>query len=161
MPKSRLNARSAATGISLYYLNGTRCRRKDITDLFLGTGLGSRSYAIIEQGTISRMVEAKPEELRVHIEEAAGISKYKERRHETELRMSNTRENLERLQDLREEVGAQLKNLHKQAQKAEKYIELKKQQRQFKLELLTMRWQEHQRMNEQLQNAVTRGGGGT
>lgn len=141
-------------GMSLYSLNGTRCRRKDITDLFLGTGLGSRSYAIIEQGTISRMVEAKPDELRVHIEEAAGISKYKERRHETEQRMSNTRENLDRLQDLREEVGTQLKNLQKQAQKAEKYIALKKQQRQIKLELLAMRWQEHQRISEQLQQQM-------
>ncbi|HWP00466.1 MAG TPA: AAA family ATPase, partial [Methylococcus sp.] len=84
-------------GQSTYFLNGTRCRRKDITDLFLGTGLGSRSYAIIEQGTISRLIEAKPEELRELVEEAAGISKYKERRHETELRMRQTRENLERL----------------------------------------------------------------
>ncbi len=141
-------------GMSLYSLNGTRCRRKDITDLFLGTGLGSRSYAIIEQGTISRMVEAKPEDLRIHIEEAAGISKYKERRSETEQRMSNTRENLDRLQDLREEVGTQLKNLHKQAKTAEKYIELKKQQRQIKLELLAMRWQEHQRISEKLQTQL-------
>ncbi|MDD1627891.1 MAG: AAA family ATPase, partial [Methylococcaceae bacterium] len=123
-------------GQSLFLLNGSRCRRKDITDLFLGTGLGSRSYAIIEQGTISRMVEAKPEELRVHIEEAAGISKYKERRSETETRMKHTRENLERLDDLREEVDKQLKHLQKQAEKAEKYTELKKQERQFKLELL-------------------------
>ncbi len=98
-------------GQSLYMLNGSRCRRKDITDLFLGTGLGSRSYAIIEQGTISRMVEAKPDELRVHIEEAAGVSKYKERRHETETRMRHTRENLERLDDLREEVSKQLAHL--------------------------------------------------
>jgi chromosome segregation protein len=141
-------------GMSSYSLNGTRCRRKDITDLFLGTGLGARSYAIIEQGTISRMVEAKPDELRIHIEEAAGISKYKERRHETELRMNNTRENLARLNDLREEIGTQLKNLHKQAQKAEKYIELKKQQRQIKLELLAMRWQEHQRIAQQLQQQL-------
>ena len=95
-------------GHSQYSLNGTKCRRKDVTDLFLGTGLGARSYAIIEQGTISRMVESKPEELRVHIEEAAGISKYKERRHETETRMRHTRENLERLDDLREEVEKQL-----------------------------------------------------
>ncbi|MCX7099506.1 MAG: chromosome segregation protein SMC [Methylococcales bacterium] len=127
-------------GQSLFLLNGSRCRRKDITDLFLGTGLGSRSYAIIEQGTISRMVEAKPEELRVHIEEAAGISKYKERRSETETRMKHTRENLERLDDLREEVDKQLKHLQKQAEKAEKYTELKKQERQYKLELLAMRW---------------------
>ena len=127
-------------GQSLFLLNGSRCRRKDITDLFLGTGLGSRSYAIIEQGTISRMVEAKPEELRVHLEEAAGISKYKERRSETETRMKHTRENLERLDDLREEVDKQLKHLQKQAEKAEKYTALKKQERQFKLELLAMRW---------------------
>ena len=127
-------------GQSLFLLNGSRCRRKDITDLFLGTGLGSRSYAIIEQGTISRMVEAKPEELRVHIEEAAGISKYKERRSETQTRMKNTRENLERLDDVREEVDKQLKHLQKQAEKAEKYTVLKAHERQFRLELLAMRW---------------------
>jgi chromosome segregation protein len=127
-------------GQSLYLLNGARCRRKDITDIFLGTGLGSRSYAIIEQGTISRMVEAKPEDLRVHIEEAAGISKYKERRSETETRMKHTRENLDRLDDLRDEVDKQIKHLQKQAEKAEKYTELKKQERQFRLELLAMRW---------------------
>lgn len=131
-------------GQSLFMLNGARCRRKDITDLFLGTGLGSRSYAIIEQGTISRMVEAKPEELRVHIEEAAGISKYKERRSETETRMRHTRENLERLDDLREEVDKQIKNLAKQAQKAEKYTELKKRERLLKQQLLAMRWQSFQ-----------------
>ena len=127
-------------GQSLFMLNGSRCRRKDITDLFLGTGLGSRSYAIIEQGTISRMVEAKPDELRVHIEEAAGISKYKERRSETQTRMKHTRENLERLEDLREEVEKQLKHLQKQAEKAEKYTELKGHERQFRLEMLAMRW---------------------
>jgi chromosome segregation protein len=138
-------------GQSLFLLNGSRCRRKDITDLFLGTGLGSRSYAIIEQGTISRMVEAKPEELRVHIEEAAGISKYKERRSETETRMKHTRENLERLDDLREEVDKQLKHLQKQAEKAEKYTELKKQERQFKLELLAMRWNTYHQAAKQLE----------
>ncbi|MSP27945.1 MAG: chromosome segregation protein SMC [Methylococcales bacterium] len=131
-------------GLSVYWLNGSRCRRRDITDLFLGTGLGSRSYAIIEQGTISRMVEAKPDELRVHIEEAAGISKYKERRSETETRMRNTRDNLERLDDVREEVDKQIKHLQKQAVKAEKYTELKQQERQFKTELLAMRWHSYQ-----------------
>ncbi|MGZ8137546.1 MAG: chromosome segregation protein SMC, partial [Methylococcaceae bacterium] len=141
-------------GQSLFMLNGSRCRRKDITDLFLGTGLGSRSYAIIEQGTISRMVEAKPEELRVHIEEAAGISKYKERRHETETRMQHTRENLERLDDLREEVDKQLKHLQKQAEKAEKYTELKKQERQVKLELLAMRWNTYHQAAAQLENKL-------
>lgn len=141
-------------GQSLFMLNGSRCRRKDITDLFLGTGLGSRSYAIIEQGTISRMVEAKPEELRVHIEEAAGISKYKERRGETETRMKHTRENLERLDDLREEVEKQLKHLQKQAEKAEKYTELKKQERQFKLELLAMRWNTYHQAAKQLETRL-------
>ena len=138
-------------GQSLFLLNGSRCRRKDITDLFLGTGLGSRSYAIIEQGTISRMVEAKPDELRVHIEEAAGISKYKERRSETETRMKHTRENLERLDDLREEVEKQLKHLQKQSEKAEKYTELKKQERQFRLELLAMRWNSFYQTSKQLE----------
>ncbi|WP_445372930.1 chromosome segregation protein SMC [Methylomonas sp. HW2-6] len=138
-------------GQSLFMLNGSKCRRKDITDLFLGTGLGSRSYAIIEQGTISRMVEAKPEDLRVHIEEAAGVSKYKERRSETETRMRHTRENLERLNDLRDEVEKQIKNLARQAEKAEKYTELKKQERQFKQELLAMRWRSFQRSAQQLE----------
>ncbi|MGY6277289.1 chromosome segregation protein SMC [Methylomonas sp. MgM2] len=138
-------------GQSLFMLNGSKCRRKDITDLFLGTGLGSRSYAIIEQGTISRMVEAKPEDLRIHIEEAAGVSKYKERRSETETRMRHTRENLERLNDLRDEVEKQLKNLAKQAEKAEKYTDLKKQERQYKQELLAMRWQSFQQNAQQLE----------
>jgi len=137
-------------GTSVFMLNGSRCRRKDITDIFLGTGLGSRSYAIIEQGTISRMVEAKPDELRVHIEEAAGVSKYKERRSETETRMKHTRENLERLDDLRDEVEKQIKHLQKQAEKAEKYTELKKQERQYRLELLAMRWNTYHQAAKQL-----------
>jgi chromosome segregation protein len=137
-------------GTSVFMLNGSRCRRKDITDIFLGTGLGSRSYAIIEQGTISRMVEAKPEDLRIHIEEAAGVSKYKERRSETETRMKHTRENLERLDDLRDEVEKQIKHLQKQAEKAEKYTELKKQERQYRLELLAMRWNAYHQAAKQL-----------
>ncbi|MGR9100530.1 MAG: chromosome segregation protein SMC [Gammaproteobacteria bacterium] len=127
-------------GQSTYILNNSRCRRRDITDLFLGTGLGSRSYAIIEQGTISRMVEAKPEELREHIEEAAGISRYKEKRNETEIRMRHTQENLDRLNDVRDEVEKQLKHLKHQARKAEKYTEYKKEERRFRIELLAMRW---------------------
>ncbi len=141
-------------GQSLYMLNGARCRRKDITDLFLGTGLGARSYAIIEQGTISRMVEAKPDELRVHIEEAAGVSKYKERRHETETRMRHTRENLERLNDLREEVSKQLAHLKKQAEKAEQYTALKKQERQLKEQHLAMRWRHYQQLADQLEEKL-------
>ena len=108
-------------GQSNYYLNGARCRRRDITDLFLGTGLGARSYSIIEQGMISQIIEAKPEDLRVYLEEAAGISKYKERRKETETRIRHTRENLERLTDLREEVDKQIDHLKRQARAAEQY----------------------------------------
>ncbi|TCT24496.1 chromosome segregation protein SMC [Thermomonas haemolytica] len=108
-------------GQSAYYLNGAKCRRRDITDLFLGTGLGPRSYSIIEQGMITQVIDAKPEELRVYLEEAAGISKYKERRKETETRIRHTRENLDRLNDLREEVGKQLQHLGRQARQAEQY----------------------------------------
>ncbi|AJQ96717.1 chromosome segregation protein SMC [Gynuella sunshinyii] len=128
-------------GQSNYFLNGTKCRRKDITDLFLGTGLGARSYAIIEQGMISRLIEAKPEELRVYVEEAAGISKYKERRKETESRMRRTQENLERLTDIRDELERQLQHLHRQALAAEKYTELKKEERERKAQLSAIRWQ--------------------
>ncbi|HWS40209.1 MAG TPA: chromosome segregation protein SMC, partial [Arenimonas sp.] len=108
-------------GQSNYYLNNSRCRRRDITDLFLGTGLGPRSYSIIEQGMIGQIIEAKPEDLRVYLEEAAGISKYKERRKETESRIKGTRENLDRLNDLREEIDKQLEHLKKQARAAEQY----------------------------------------
>ena len=108
-------------GQSQYYLNGTKCRRRDITDLFLGTGLGPRSYSIIEQGMISQIIEARPEDLRVYLEEAAGISKYKERRKETETRIRHTRENLDRLNDLREEIDKQLDHLRRQARQAEQY----------------------------------------
>jgi len=124
-------------GQSGYFLNGARCRRRDITDLFLGTGLGSRSYSIIEQGMISQIVEAHPEDLRNHLEEAAGISKYKERRRETETRIRHTRENLERLNDVREEVDKQLKHLERQAKQAERYTELKGEQRQLSAEFAT------------------------
>ncbi len=127
-------------GTSEYFLNGTKCRRRDITDIFLGTGLGPRSYAIIEQGMISRLIEAKPEDLRVFIEEAAGISKYKERRRETENRMRRTRENLERLTDLRDEMERQLQHLERQAKSAEKYKEFKAEERQLKAQLQALQW---------------------
>jgi chromosome segregation protein len=124
---------------SAYYLNGTRCRRRDIMDVFLGTGLGPRSYAIIEQGMISRVVEAKPEELRTYLEEAAGISLYKERRKETERRISGTRDNLNRLNDLRDEVGQQLEKLKRQAETAERYKALKAEERARRGELIALR----------------------
>ncbi len=129
-------------GQSIYYLNGTKCRRRDVTDLFLGTGLGPRSYAIIEQGMISKLIESKPEELRVYIEEAAGISKYKERRRETENRIRRTTENLERLTDIREELGRQINRLQRQAEAAEKYKNFKEDERQTRAQLLAMRWSE-------------------
>uniref|UniRef100_UPI000D55C480 chromosome segregation protein SMC n=1 Tax=Xanthomonas fragariae TaxID=48664 RepID=UPI000D55C480 len=116
-------------GTSAYYLNGTKCRRRDITDLFLGTGLGPRSYSIIEQGMISQIIEARPEDLRVYLEEAAGISKYKERRKETETRIRHTRENLDRLGDLREEITKQLAHLQRQARQAEQYQALQEERR--------------------------------
>ncbi len=125
---------------STYFLNGSKCRRRDIQDIFLGTGMGPRSYSIIEQGTISRFVEAKPEELRHFIEEAAGISKYKERRRETENRIRHTKENLDRLSDIREELDRQLHHLQRQAKAAEQYTELRQQERSTKAELLAIRW---------------------
>jgi chromosome segregation protein len=127
-------------GQSDYFLNGTRCRRRDITDIFLGTGLGPHSYAIIEQNMISRLIEAKPEELRVFLEEAAGISRYKERRRETETRIKHTRENLEQVSVLREELGKQLERLQRQSKTAEKYKELRQRERQTRAELLALRW---------------------
>jgi chromosome segregation protein len=126
-------------GTSQYYLNNGRCRRKDITNLLLGTGIGSHGYSIIEQGMISRLVDAKPEELRSFLEEAAGISKYKERRRETEHRIRHTRDNLERLQDLRDELGKQLGHLQRQARAAERYKVLKGEERRTSAELLVLR----------------------
>ena len=111
-------------GDSTYYINNIPVRRRDIHDLFLGTGLGPRAYAIIEQGMISRVIEAKPEELRVFLEEAAGVSKYKERRKETEGRLADTRENLSRVEDIRVELGAQIARLDAQAKVATEYREL-------------------------------------
>ncbi len=128
-------------GQSVYYLNGSRCRRRDITDIFLGTGLGPRSYAIIEQGTISRIIEARPEELRVFLEEAAGVSKYKDRRKETEARIRDTRDNIARLDDLIGEIDKRLQTLQRQARTAERYRSLREEARRYKAELLALRWQ--------------------
>jgi len=129
-------------GSSGYFLNGIRCRRKDITQLFLGTGLGARSYAIIEQGMISRVIESKPEDMRAFVEEAAGISRYKERRKETEARIRDTRENLERLQDVRDEVEKQIRHLQRQAATARRYQNFKEQERRLTAELLALRLRE-------------------
>jgi len=144
-------------GTSQYFLNNVRCRRKDITGIFLGTGLGPRSYAIIEQGMISRLIEAKPEEMRVYIEEAAGISKYKERRRETENRIRHTRDNLDRLNDLREEVEKQIKHLQRQKRQAERYKELKQEERTLEAELLAIRLGDLQQHLEQQEQQLSKG----
>ena len=127
-------------GVSQYALNGTRCRRKDVRDLFLGTGVGSKSYSIIEQGMISQVVDAGPEEIRSHLEEAAGISRYKERRRETERRIKHTRENLDRLTDLRDEIASHLSRLKRQANAAERYKKLKIEQRELESNLFALQW---------------------
>ena len=141
---------------STYYLNGNKCRRRDIQDVFLGTGFGPRSYSIIEQGMISQLVEAKPDELRGYLEEAAGISKYKERRRETENRLKHTTENLARLNDIREELGKQLDRLQRQAKAAERYRELKEEESRTTAELFTLRHdtlaQQIGELNSRIQN---------
>src|SRR5581483_8990295 len=129
-------------GQSDYFLNRTRCRRKDITDLFLGTGLGPRAYSIIEQGMVTRIIEAKPEDLRGFIEEAAGISRYKERRRETENRIKHTQENLARVQDIRQELETQLARLQKQSRAANRYKQLKQEERDVRAQLLALRYRE-------------------
>jgi chromosome segregation protein len=123
-------------GSSSYFLNNTRCRRKDIREVFLGTGLGPRSYAIIEQGMISKIIDSKPEELRTYLEEAAGISKYKEKRRETELRLKHTSENLSRLNDIMREINSSLTKLQKQARDAELYKALKSEEENLKINII-------------------------
>ncbi len=127
---------------STYFLNGARCRRRDILDIFLGTGLGPRSYSIIGQNMISRIIEAKPEEMRIYLEEAAGISKYKERRRDTENRISHTKDNLARLDDVRTELDKQLATLQRQANAAEKFKQLKQEERVLRGQWLTAQWRQ-------------------
>ena len=115
---------------STYFINSTKCRRKDVQDIFLGTGLGPSSYAIIEQGMVSKLVSAKPEELRTHIEEAAGVSKYRERRRETENRIKKTKENLSRVKDIKDEIERLIRRLENQANAAEKYNKYKEEESQ-------------------------------
>ncbi len=143
-------------GVSNYYLNNTRCRRKDIKEVFLGTGLGPRSYAIIEQGMISRLVEAKPEELRSYLEEAAGISKYKEKRRETELRLKHTKDNLNRLNDVMKEITSQLSKLERQAKAAGDYRELKNNEHDLKLNLICLKWNNYNKLIEVLDMEISK-----
>jgi chromosome segregation protein len=117
-----------------YFINNTKCRRKDVQDIFLGTGLGPSSYAIIEQGMVSKLVSAKPDELRTHLEEAAGVSKYRERRRETESRIKRTKENLSRVKDIRDEIARLIKRLENQAKAADKYNLFKQEKSQLELD---------------------------
>ncbi len=133
---------------STYYLNGVRCRRRDITHIFLGTGLGPRSYAIIEQGMISRLIDAKPDELRKYLEETAGISKYKDRRRETENRIRHTRDNLDRLNDLREELQNQREKLQRQSKAAEQFKILREDERLLDAQLHAINWSDLDRKSQ-------------
>jgi chromosome segregation protein len=141
-------------GDSTYYINNIPVRRRDIHDLFLGTGLGPRAYAIIEQGMISRVIEAKPEELRVFLEEAAGVSKYKERRKETEGRLADARENLARVEDIRIELGHQLEKLDAQAKVATEYRDLEARLAQAQQLLWFSKAQDAQRSRERASGEI-------
>ena len=136
-------------GKSEYFLNGAKCRRRDITDIFLGTGLGPRSYAIIEQGMINRLVDAKPEEMRVYIEEAAGISRYQARRRETLQHLEHTTQNLERLEDIASELKGQLKTLKRQSENAVQYKTLENEVRTLKIEILSFQCEQSSRLQEE------------
>ena len=142
-------------GDSFYYLNGSRCRRRDITDIFLGTGAGARGYSIIGQDTISKLIEARPEELRAYLEEAAGVSKYKERRRETLQRIQSTRENLARVADIREELDKQLLRLERQASAAKRYKLLKEDARLRKAEILALKWRAVKTEQSQIQRELS------
>ncbi len=136
-------------GKSEYFLNGTKCRRRDITDIFLGTGLGPRSYAIIEQGMINRLVDAKPDEMRVFIEEAAGVSRYQARRKETLQHLEHTTQNLDRLEDIASELKSQLKTLKRQSESAVQYKTLETEIRTLKIEILSFQCERSSRLQEE------------
>ncbi len=141
-------------GTSSYYINNQPVRRRDVQDVFLGTGLGPRAYAIIGQGTISRIIESRPEELRLFLEEAAGVSKYKERRRETENRLSDTRENLTRVEDILRELGANLERLERQAEVARTYTTLQQAAELKQHQLWLLRQREAQQEQARLQQEV-------
>jgi chromosome segregation protein len=141
-------------GQSSYFINGTSCRRRDIIDIFLGTGLGPRSYAIIEQGVIAKIIEAKPSEFRVHLEEVAGISKYKERRRDTENRIHRTQENLSRINDLCEELTKQLRHLKRQANAAERYQHFKNEERLLQAQIKGLQWRDLSKQSQAFDDRI-------
>ncbi len=144
-------------GTSTYYINNQSVRRRDVQDIFLGTGLGPRAYAIIGQGMISRIIEARPEELRIFLEEAAGVSKYKERRRETENRLQDTRENLQRVEDILRELNANLEKLEKQAEVATRYHELQSDQEEKQKLLWLLRKNEAKAEQEKFMRDIDKG----
>ena len=141
-------------GASKYFLNNSHCRRRDILDIFMGTGLGPKSYAIINQGTASKLIESKPEEFRVYLEEVAGISKYRERKRETENKIRHTKENLDRLNDVVSEVSKQLKTLERQAIQADKYKKLTEEKKVIKSEILAISIRDFQESIEIKNNKI-------
>ena len=147
-------------GSSKYFLNNSHCRRRDILDIFMGTGLGPKSYAIINQGTASKLIESKPEEFRIYLEEVAGISKYRERKRETENKISHTKENLDRLNDVISEVSKQLKTLERQAIQADKFTKLEEEKKSIKAEILAISirdFQEHiEKNNSKIETKKTK-----
>ncbi|MDE0309542.1 MAG: chromosome segregation protein SMC [Acidiferrobacterales bacterium] len=142
-------------GISEYFINNTRTRRRDVKELFLGTGFGPRSYSIIEQGMISRIVEGKPEELSSFIEEASGVSRFREKRHETLLKLNRTQENMERLDDMRAEVEATVRKLKYQADQARRYTKMKEKAAQLRASLLTFEWTGLRQQIEQAESVIS------
>ncbi|MHB1586701.1 MAG: chromosome segregation protein SMC [Acidiferrobacteraceae bacterium] len=155
-PEISIRREVGRDGESEYFLNRVRCRRRDVMDLFLGTGAGARAYAIIEQGTVTRIIESKPEDLRLLFDEAAGVSKYKERRRDSETRMRHVRENLDRVDDVRRELDGQLARLQRQSKAAVRYQDLKRQERMLRGELLGMRLGETDQMMKDQTEALTR-----
>ncbi len=143
-------------GVSSFFLNGTRCRRRDITELFLGTGLGPRSYAIIEQGTVSRLIEAKPDELRIFVEEAAGVSRYRQMRKEAQGRITHAKENINRVNDIRSGLESQLDRLGRQLKSAEQYREYKAQERMLQAEYLALGWRDLQKIAQEQHRVLSR-----
>jgi len=140
--------------VSSYYINNQHVRKRDVSDIFLGTGLGGRGYAIIEQGMISRIIEARPEDLRSFLEEAAGVSKYRERRRETELRLEDTRENLLRVDDIRQELGKQHSHLETQAEQAMRYREMDARLKTTQHTLWMTRQRDAQRQRDKFQREI-------
>ena len=140
--------------VSSYYINNQHVRKRDVADIFLGTGLGGRGYAIIEQGMISRIIEARPEDLRIFLEEAAGVSQYRERRRETELRLEDTRENLLRVDDIRHELGKQYSHLETQAEQAMRYREMDARLKTTQQTLWMTRQRDAQRQRQKIQHEI-------